>query len=42
MYFKIDTGHEIKLGLFNILHPPQKKKQSKNEKTATKKIQKAQ
>lgn len=38
MYFKIDTCHEIKLGLFNILQPPtpqknpQKRKNS-NEKT---------
>lgn len=39
MYFKIDTCHEIKLGLFNILQPPpppkkttQKRKKS-NEKT---------
>lgn len=37
MYFKIDTCHEIKLGLFNILQPPPPKKTTQKRKKSNEK-----
>lgn len=37
MYFKIDTCHEIKLGLFNILQPPPQKKTTQKRKNSNEK-----